>query len=73
MAYFEISQIQNDGFVTISDVQNFTFRQNRQAEMSIIAKIANYFSEKIQMWLKSVPKNRLFKTNPPLQVIVEDS
>ena len=53
-AHFKVSQVQIDGFSTILDEQNFTFRQIRQAEISILEKIAYNFGGKIQMRLKSV-------------------
>ena len=35
-AHFKVSQVQIDGFSTISDEQNFTFKQIRQTEISIL-------------------------------------
>ena len=46
---FKVSQLQNDGFLIFSNVQYFTFSLIRQAEMSILVKIAHNFGGKIQI------------------------
>jgi len=46
---FHNTQIKNDEFSTISNGQNLAFSQFRQAEMSILIKIALNFGGKIQM------------------------
>ena len=56
MAHFKVSQIYNAGFSIISNVQNFTFSPIRQAQMSILVKIAHNFGGKFQMLLKLVQK-----------------
>ena len=53
-AHFKVSQVQIDGFSTILDEQNFTFKQIRQAETPILVKLSRNFCGKIQIYLKSV-------------------
>ena len=43
----------NDGFLTISNGQDFTICQIRQTEMCILVKSPRNFGEKIQMWFES--------------------
>ena len=51
--------------MTISNRQNFTFSQIRQAKLSISVKIALHFGGKIQTFEIST-KNLIFTKNPPL-------
>ena len=64
IACFEVPQIQNDGILTISNVQNLRFSHIWQAEMSILARNSKSFwqenSNVVEVCLKKLTFKKLF-------------